>query len=101
MGSKYASGKYAHQFCDVCGFRVKYGVLKELFEKDAATGVLACKTCWNPSHPQLRLGEKKVVDPQSLRRPRPDAGLEQSRQLFVNDESAAQELGILQQLGGL
>lgn len=95
----FASGKYALQLCDVCGFRYKYGTLKELVERNTRTGVLACKTCWNPSHPQLRQGEKKVVDPEGLRTPRPDPGLAASRQIFVNDEALASELGVLQQLG--
>lgn len=99
--AKYASGKFALQICDVCGFRYKYGKLKELVEKDTRTGILACPTCWNPSHPQLRQGEKKVIDPQALRRPRPDTGEQASRQLFVNDEALAEELGVLQQLGDL
>ena len=99
--AKFASGKYAKQDCDICGFTYKYGKLKEIVEKNTRTGILACKTCWNPSHPQLRQGEKVVVDPQALRQPRPDTGLEQSRQIFVNDEdlALAEEMGVLQQLG--
>lgn len=100
MGTKFASGKFAHRFCDRCAFRYPYAELKELIEKNNRTGIFVCKVCWEPSHPQLRQGEKKVVDPEGLRDPRPDANLAVSRNVFVNDdqEALARELGIYDQL---
>lgn len=98
MSTKFAAGKYALQLCDVCGFRYKYGTLKQKYEKDNATGIWACTTCWEPSHPQLRLGEKKIHDHQGLRNARPDRNLDASRQIFVNDEALARELGVYDQL---
>ncbi len=96
--ARYASGKHAYQHCDICGFRYKYGTLKEIYEKDTATGILACPPCWNPSHPQLRQGEQDIVDPQTLREARPDNGQDQSRVITVDDEAAARALGIYDQL---
>jgi len=36
----------------------------------------------DPDHPQNFLGRLKITDPQSLRNPRPDTSLEESRGLF-------------------
>lgn len=101
MGTKFASGKFAHEFCDICSWRYPYGTLKMVYEKDAATGIRACPTCWDPSHPQLRLGQVPVYDPEGLRDPRPDDGLEASREIEITPEEAAlaEELGILNQIG--
>lgn len=101
MGTKFASGKFAHEFCDICSWRFPYGTLKEIYEKDTATGIMACAECWNPSHPQLRLGETSIYDPEGLRDPRPDDSLEESREIVITPEEAAlaEQLGILSQIG--
>jgi len=72
MGNQFAAGKIANGICDVCGFEYKLRKLKDLYVKNNNTNIKACPTCWNPSHPQLRLGELPVNDPQALRDPRPD-----------------------------
>lgn len=97
--AKYALGKRSYQCCDICGFRYKYGTLKMTYEKDTATGILACKSCWSPSHPQLRIGEVDSTDPQSLRQPRPDINAPLDV-VYINpqDVALATELGVLQQL---
>jgi hypothetical protein len=87
MGKVFASGKYALGICDVCGFQYKLNSLKPVVVKDQTTGIMACKNCWDPSHPQLRQGEKPVIDPQALRNPRPE--LDHNRELShdpVEDE---------------
>lgn len=84
MGNRFASGKRAIAECDVCGFRYKLKELKSLIVKDRDTNIKACPECWNEDHPQLKLGEFPVDDPQALRNPRPDfTGYPQSRAQIV------------------
>jgi hypothetical protein len=49
--------------------------LKNLFVKGRDTNVKACRECWSPDHPQLKLGEFPVNDPQAIRDPRVDLSL--------------------------
>ena len=70
----YASGHHALAVCDVCGFTYKLRRLKETFGKGRPTGIRSCPSCWDADHPQTRLGELPVFDPQALRKPRPDSG---------------------------
>lgn len=72
MSKKFASGKYALGICDRCGRTNKLKELKEEIVKDKKTGVLVCKVCLNPDHPQLKLGLYPVNDPQGLKNPRPE-----------------------------
>ena len=81
MGTKFASGKKAFGFCDLCGFRYKLKQLKSLVRKGVDTNIKACPSCWNGDHPQNKLGEFPVYDPQALRDPRPDNSLTASRKL--------------------
>ena len=81
MSNKFATGKYALGICDVCGFQYKLLSLKEVINNEQPTGMLACKTCWDPDHPQNMQGKYPVFDPEALRNPRPDTGLEASRDL--------------------
>ncbi len=72
--------------CDICGFRYKLRELKEIIRKGKSTNLKACPECWSPDHPQLKLGEFPVDDPQAIRDPRPDrslgdAGVNSSRQI--------------------
>jgi hypothetical protein len=84
MSNKFASSKRAIAECDICGFRYKLRKLKELIIKDTPTQIMACPECWNPSHPQLKLGTFPVEDPQAIRNPRPDfTGYPQSRSQVV------------------
>ena len=69
----YASGKYALAVCDRCGQQYKYSQLREEVENGRRNGLRVCPPCNDEDHPQLRLGKEKVVDPQALRDPRPDA----------------------------
>lgn len=72
MSSKYAAGKWAFGFCDVCNQRYKLSELRRLTIKTKQVNILACPECWNPDHPQLQLGMYPVHDAWALRNPRPD-----------------------------
>lgn len=72
MSTRFASAKKALGLCDVCGFSYKLKELRAVYVKGRNTNTLACPECWDPDHPQLRLGEFPVDDPQALRNPRPD-----------------------------
>lgn len=71
--SRFASGNKALGLCDVCGFTYKLKQLKDVRRKGKNTHVKACPECWDGDHPQLKLGEFPVDDPQALRDPRPDS----------------------------
>jgi len=73
MGSRFASNMKALGVCDVCGFRYKLRELRKEFKKGRDTNIKACPECWDGDHPQLKLGEFPVHDPQALRDPRPDS----------------------------
>ena len=78
MGNRFASARIAIAMCDVCGFEFKLKTLKDLVVKGRNTNIKACPECWNPDHPQLKLGEFPVSDPQAIRDPRPDSSLGES-----------------------
>ena len=68
----FASGKRAWGLCDICGFKYRLKMLKDQYERRTNTHLKACTSCWSEDHPQLRLGEVAVFDPQAIRDPRPD-----------------------------
>jgi len=72
VGTTFASAKNALGVCDICGFTYKLRTLRNLVQKGRDTNLKACEECWNPDHPQLKLGEFPVYDPQALQNPRPD-----------------------------
>ena len=78
MSSKYAVGKKAFGFCDICGQRYPLAQLRPLTIKTKKTNILACPEDWNPDHPQLQLGMYPVQDAWALRNPRPDTSYYQS-----------------------
>lgn len=81
-GAKFSSGKYALGLCDVCGFRYKLLDLKWQFIRGQKTGILACRTCDDPDHPQNFLDRAVRVDPQALQNARPQIDLWPSRRMF-------------------
>lgn len=95
MSGSFASTKRAHGFCDRCGFRSLLKDLKKLVINDRVTGLKVCSACWEPDHPQLRIGRIDMRDPQALREPRPDPDLMSSRTMYVHLRgiSVAAELG--------
>ena len=78
MASTFSSGKHAHGFCDVCGFRYPLKKLRPLVVKTKVVNILACPACWTPDQPQLQVGMHPVDDPQALRNPRRDTSYLQS-----------------------
>lgn len=82
MSQGFASGKNAFGFCDRCGFRSKLSLMKKITINEKLTNIKVCPTCWEPDHPQYRIGRVDMSDPQALRDPRPDTALEDSRELF-------------------
>lgn len=72
MPNQFSSGKFAIAECDRCGQRYKLKQLKSLTIKTKKVNILVCPTCWEPDHPQLKLGMFPINDPQAVRNPRPD-----------------------------
>ena len=72
MSNRFANGRKAFGFCDLCGFRFDLKRLKNLVVKTKETQIKACPQCWTPDQPQLQLGMYPISDPQAIRNPRPD-----------------------------
>ena len=81
MPNRFASGQKAISICDRCGFQFKLKRLKTLTIKTKQVNLLVCPECWEPDHPQLKLGMYPVDDPQALRNPRPDNSYWSSRDI--------------------
>lgn len=71
-GPKFAAGKRAIAICDRCGGQYLLKELRTLTIKLKKVNLKVCRDCWEPDHPQLKLGMYPVYDPQALRDPRPD-----------------------------
>ena len=78
----YARGKYAYGYCDKTGFRYPLNELVWEFQDGQKTGFRVGYDVVDPDQPQNFLGRLKITDPQSLRNPRPDTSLSESRGLF-------------------
>ena len=76
-----ANGKRAFGFCDRTGFRYPLGKLVEQYKNGSPTGLLVGYDVVDIDHEQLRIGELEANDPQTLRNPRPDQSLVESRAL--------------------
>lgn len=72
MPNRFSSGKHSIAACDRCGFRFKLKQLKKLTIKTKQVNIMVCPECYEPDHPQLKLGMFPVDDPQAVRNPRPD-----------------------------
>lgn len=81
----YAKAKYAFGFCDKTGFRYPLKDLVPEYNNGVKTGFLVGRDVVDPDQPQNFLGRIKINDPQSLRSPRPDTSLLESRSLFGFD----------------
>jgi len=82
--ANFATSRNAIGECDVCGFQYKLNRLRSLIVKRVDTNIKACPECWESDHPQLHIGELKVIDAQAVRNPRPDfAGYAQSRAVIT------------------
>lgn len=70
--------------CDRCGLRFYLKDLKEIFILNKPTGLMVCKSCWEPSHPQLDTRGVRTDDKQSVKNARSDsAELRASRRLWA------------------
>lgn len=78
----YARGSKALGICDRTGFRYKLSDLVYETKNGTRTGLRVGKDVADGDHPQNFLGRLRIVDPQSLREPRPDANRDQSTGLF-------------------
>jgi hypothetical protein len=74
----YAKGKKALGICDRCGFTYKLSELKYEIEDSIRNGLRVCSSCFDPDHPQFKVGELQTSDPQSLFNPRTDTGEKES-----------------------
>ena len=74
-----ARGKYAFGFCDRTGFRYPLDQLVDEYQNGVKTGLKVGFDVVDPDHPQNFLGRVRVDDSQSLREPRPDTNLDESR----------------------
>lgn len=81
----YAKAKYAFGFCDKTGFRYPLKDLVPEYNNGVKTGFLVGRDVVDPDQPQNFLGRLKINDPQSLRNPRPDRALLESRALYGFD----------------
>jgi len=81
----YAKAKYAFGFCDKTGFRYPLKDLVPEYNNGVKTGFLVGRDVVDPDQPQNFLGRLKINDPQSLRDPRPDRSLVESRALYGFD----------------
>lgn len=79
----FASGKHAFGYCDRTGFRYPLKDLVRQWENGRPNGLRVGKDVVDKDHPQLKLGEIDSNDPQSLRDPRPDNGIVESRALWA------------------
>lgn len=68
----YARSVKARGRCDRCGFNVLLSELKPEVNNGRRTGLKVCTTCFDPDHPINQRGKLRILDPQSLRDPRPD-----------------------------
>ena len=82
MSRAFAKGSKAFGYCDRTGFRYPLKDLVPQYENGKPTGLLVGKDMVDIDHEQLRIGEVDASDPQSLKNPRPDQGLEESRRLY-------------------
>lgn len=80
--SAYARGSKAYGFCDRTGFRYPLKDLVWEFRNGTKTGMRIGKDVVDPDQPQNFIGRVRTTDPQSLRDPRPDTSLDESRALF-------------------
>ena len=84
MPTQFASGKFAHGFCDRCNFRFPLKALRSEVVAGRTSSALVCPSCYDPDHPQNWQGRYPVNDPQALQKPRPDPSLAASREIPDN-----------------
>lgn len=78
----YAKATKALGTCDRCGFTYKLSELKCEVQDEVLNGLRVCRECFDPDHPQYRIGQLNITDPQSLYDPRVDTGKKNSTNYF-------------------
>jgi hypothetical protein len=78
----FARGKRAFGFCDRTGARYPLADLVDEYQNGIKTGFRVGRDVADKDHPQNSVGRLRMLDPQSLRNPRPDVAMDNSRQLF-------------------
>ena len=78
----YSRGKHAYGICDKTGFRYPLADLVWEYKNGRRTGMRVGRDVADPDHPQNFIGRLRIVDPQSLRDPRPQTDLAEGRALF-------------------
>jgi len=81
----FARGKHAYGICDRTGFRYPLKDLRNQVKDQKRTGLLVGKDVLDKDQPQLQLGRARTGDSQSLRNPRPQNDLAESRRYFSFD----------------
>lgn len=79
--AQYARGKHALGICDRTGFRYPLSELVWETKNGKRTGMRVGRDVADADHPQNFLGRLRIVDPKSLRDPRPE-NFKPSRGLF-------------------
>ena len=83
--SAFAKGSKAYGYCDRTGFRYPLKDLVRQFENRRPNGMLVGRDVVDIDHEQLQIGQVDSSDPQTLKNPRPDKELVESRALFAFD----------------
>ena len=78
----YAKGSKALGICDRCGFTFKLNELKYEVQDSVRNGLRVCHVCFDPDHPQFKVGLLNTADPQALFNPRVDSGEKDSTTYF-------------------
>jgi hypothetical protein len=78
----YAKGKKAWGICDRTGMRYKLSDLVYEIRNGQKTGFRIGRDVVDPDHPQNFIGRLRVVDPQTLRDPRPEQNPGEFRGFF-------------------
>ena len=82
MSRPYARGKYAFGFCDRTGFRYPLDELIYEVSNGVRTGMRVGRDVYDPDQPQNLLGKVNAFDTKALFDPRPDQGIDASREFF-------------------
>ena len=77
----FASEEHAHGFCDRCGWRYPLEELRSERSNGVDLHNRVCPVCWDRDHPQNFLWRVRTEDPISLRDPRPEPSLDDSRRI--------------------
>lgn len=80
--ANFVNGKTVPGICDRCGERWLLSELSWEVVNQQRTGMRVCPDCFDIDHPQYLLGKTPIYDPQTVKDPRPDTGLPDSRALF-------------------